>query len=83
MPDTTLLNGVNLLPASGEWVYDTVPHRTREVTQAAPVVANLNAAPGGPRRPASRVIRLNSRPTPAAISSTGTGFRRTASSALS
>ena len=49
MPDPTLFNGVNLLPASGEWVYDTLPHRTREVTQTAPVVANLNAAPGGTR----------------------------------
>ena len=41
--------GVNLLPASGEWVYDTIPHRTQQVTQAAPVVQNLNAAPGGMR----------------------------------
>ena len=39
--------GVNLLPASGEWVYDTVPHRTRQLTQTAPVVQNLYAAPGG------------------------------------
>ena len=41
--------GVNLLPASGEWVYDTIPHRTQQVTQATPVVQNLNAAPGGTR----------------------------------
>ena len=41
--------GVNLLPASGEWVYDTIPHRSQQVTQAAPVVQNLNAAPGGTR----------------------------------
>lgn len=41
--------GVNLLPASGEWVYDTIPHRTRQVTQTAPVIQNLNAAPGGTR----------------------------------
>ncbi len=45
----TLLNGVNLLPASGEWVYDTVPHRSQQVTQAAPVVQNLHYAPGGTR----------------------------------
>ncbi len=49
MTEPTLFNGVNLLPASGEWVYDTLPHRTRQLTQAAPVVANLNAAPGGTR----------------------------------
>ncbi len=41
------LSGVNLLPASGEWVYDTIPHRSQQVTQTAPVVANLIAAPGG------------------------------------
>ena len=45
----TLLNGVNLLPASGEWVYDTVPHRSQQVTQPAPVVQNLHAAPAGSR----------------------------------
>ncbi len=39
--------GVNLLPASGEWVYDTIPHRSQQVVQTAPVVQNLNAAPGG------------------------------------
>ena len=41
--------GVNLLPASGEWVYDTIPHRSQQVVQSAPVVQNLNAAPGGIR----------------------------------
>ena len=41
--------GVNLLPASGEWVYDTIPHRTQQITQTAPIVQNLNAAPGGTR----------------------------------
>ena len=41
--------GVNLLPASGEWVYDTIPHRSQQVVQGAPVVQNLNAAPGGSR----------------------------------
>ena len=45
----TPLNGVNLLPASGEWVYDTVPHRSQQVTQPAPVVQNLHAAPAGTR----------------------------------
>ena len=45
----TVVNGVNLLPASGEWVYDTVAHRTQQVTQAAPVVQNLNYALGGTR----------------------------------
>jgi len=39
--------GVNLLPASGEWVYDTIPHRSQQVVQTAPVVQNLNAAPSG------------------------------------
>ncbi len=39
--------GVNLLPASGEWVYDTIPHRSQQVVQTAPVVQNLNAAPAG------------------------------------
>ena len=39
--------GVNLLPASGEWVYDTIPHRSRQVVQSAPVVQNLQAAPSG------------------------------------
>ncbi len=42
-----LLNGVNLLPASGEWVYDTLPHRSQQVTQPAPAVQNLHAAPAG------------------------------------
>ncbi len=45
----TLFSGVNLLPASGEWVYDTVPHRSQQVTQVAPVVQNLHAAPAGTR----------------------------------
>ncbi len=43
----TIVNGVNLLPASGEWVYDTLPHRSQELTQTAPVVQNLNLAPAG------------------------------------
>ena len=43
----TIVNGVNLLPASGEWVYDTLAHRSQEITQTAPVVQNLNYAPNG------------------------------------
>ena len=39
--------GVNLLPASGEWVYDTIPHRSQQVVQTSPVVQNLNAGPAG------------------------------------
>ena len=44
---TTVFNGVNLLPATGEWVYDILPHRTRQVTQTAPVVQNLYLGPNG------------------------------------
>ena len=40
--------GVNLLPASGEWVYDTLPRRAA-LAGASPAVLNLNAAPGGTR----------------------------------
>lgn len=43
---TTFL-GVNLLPASGEWVYDPVPHRGRHASQSAFATLNLNAAPSG------------------------------------
>ncbi len=39
--------GVNLLPASGEWVYDTVPHRGQHAGENAFVALNLNAAPDG------------------------------------
>ncbi len=52
----TLVNGVNLLPASGEWVYDTVAHLTQQVTQTAPVVQNLNFAPGGSKTDYSYAI---------------------------
>ena len=41
--------GVNLLPASGEWVYDTLPRRAAHAADPAPVVLNLNAAPTGTR----------------------------------
>ena len=40
--------GVNLLPASGEWVYDTLPRRAAQ-TGGSTRVLNLNAAPGGTR----------------------------------
>ncbi len=39
--------GVNLLPASGEWVYDTVPHRGLHAGESAFVALNLKAAPDG------------------------------------
>ena len=42
-------HGVALLPASGEWVYDPLPHRATPPGASAPVVVNLNAAPGGTR----------------------------------
>ena len=41
--------GINLLPASGEWVYDTLPRRATTAGASAPVVLNLNAAPAGTR----------------------------------
>ena len=41
--------GVNLLPASGEWVYDTLPHRAARPGDSIPRVLNLNAAPNGTR----------------------------------
>ena len=41
--------GVNLLPASGEWVYDPVPHRAARAGETTAAVVNLNAAPGGTR----------------------------------
>ena len=41
--------GVNLLPASGEWVYDPVPHRAAHAGESAPTLVNLHAAPGGTR----------------------------------
>lgn len=40
---------IHLLPATGEWVYDTVPHRARRVSEAAPTPQNRFAlrADGG------------------------------------
>lgn len=36
--------GVCLLPASGEWVYDTLPRRAARPSDPAPAVVNLHAA---------------------------------------
>lgn len=36
--------GVCLLPASGEWVYDTLPRRAAHAGDPAPVVLNMNAS---------------------------------------
>ena len=36
--------GVNLLPASGEWIYDTLPRRATMIGVSKPSVLNLNAA---------------------------------------
>jgi hypothetical protein len=41
--------GVNLLPASGEWVYDPLPRRATHAGETGPTVLNLNAAPAGTR----------------------------------
>ena len=41
--------GISLLPASGEWVYDTLPRRATMAGASAPTVLNLNAAPAGTR----------------------------------
>ena len=48
--------GVNLLPASGEWVYDPVPHRAAHPSDAVPAPVNLYAAPGGTRTDYSLAI---------------------------
>lgn len=40
------INGVNLLPATGEWIYDSVPYQARLGT-AAYVQQNLNFNPNG------------------------------------
>ncbi len=42
-------SGVNLLPASGEWVYDPLPHRAAHAGEDKPIVVNLYAAPEGTR----------------------------------
>lgn len=48
--------GVNLLPASNEWVYDTLPHRAQRVTESAQTVRNLNLLPAGTRTDYSYAI---------------------------
>ena len=52
----TLVNGVNLLPASGEWVYDTIPYQGQKANQTAVLTLNLNAAPAGTRTDYSLAI---------------------------
>ena len=47
---------INLLPASGEWVYDTLPRRATMAGASAPTLLNLNAAPGGTRTDYSLAI---------------------------
>jgi len=39
--------GVNLLPATGEWVYDPLPHRGRHLGETRFGAINLNHVPGG------------------------------------
>ena len=41
------IRGVNLLPASGEWVYDPVPYQGQKANQSAVFTLNLNAASSG------------------------------------
>ncbi|MFZ0606855.1 MAG: glycoside hydrolase TIM-barrel-like domain-containing protein [Xanthobacteraceae bacterium] len=43
----TYINGVNLLPATGEWTYDSVPYQGRRAGETAFAQLNLNANPGG------------------------------------
>lgn len=45
----TYINGVNLLPATGEWTLDVVPYRGRRVDEAQPQSVNTYFAPGGTR----------------------------------
>jgi uncharacterized protein (TIGR02217 family) len=41
------INGVNLLPATGEWVYDSVPYRGLRSGTSTYILQNLNFNPGG------------------------------------
>jgi uncharacterized protein (TIGR02217 family) len=41
------ITGVNLLPATGEWAYDSVPYRGKRITDAITTQQNLNGNPGG------------------------------------
>ena len=43
----TFVRGVNLLPATGEWTYDTLPHRGRRADETALLQLNLYAARDG------------------------------------
>lgn len=43
------VNGVNLLPATGEWTYDVVVYRGKRVSEAAASAVNAYFAPGGTR----------------------------------
>ncbi|VTZ23244.1 conserved hypothetical protein [Methylocella tundrae] len=43
------IKGVNLLPATGEWTYDTTPYLGRRVTELALTPINTYFAPGGQR----------------------------------
>ena len=48
--------GVNLLPASGEWVYDPLPHRAAHAGESLPAPVNIHAAPDGTRTDYSLAI---------------------------
>lgn len=48
--------GINLLPATNEWVYDTLPHRARRVTETAAQVQNLHLVPTGSKTDYSYAI---------------------------
>jgi len=41
------VNGVNLLPATGEWVYDSIPYRGKRSDAPSYVLQNLNFNPSG------------------------------------
>ena len=43
----TYLKGVNLLPATGEWVYDSVPYQAKRLSDTAFTQQNLNYNPSG------------------------------------
>ncbi|HEX4043214.1 MAG TPA: hypothetical protein VHY10_16065 [Xanthobacteraceae bacterium] len=43
----TYINGVNLLPATGEWTYDSVAYQGRRAGAAAFAQLNLNYNPAG------------------------------------
>jgi hypothetical protein len=41
------LNGVNLLPATGEWTYDSVPYQGKRAGATGYTQLNLNYNPSG------------------------------------